>query len=127
MDQKVSEEEEEWGKCLVAEARIIDVMISINRKWLDQRSIIYLADHMEKQEIDVVGIKQEVFAVVSSDDMVPTIQKIKEEDLEQVVSETTNANKNLYKESIDEDVFKVEVHGQSLKISRSTNDSEQIL
>ena len=32
MDQKVSEEEEEWGKCLVAEARIIDVMISINRK-----------------------------------------------------------------------------------------------
>ena len=82
---------------------------------------------MEKQEIDVVGIKQEVFAVVSSDDMVPTIQKIKEEDLEQVVSETANANKNLYKESIDEDLFKVEVHGQSLKISRSTNDSEQIL
>ena len=82
---------------------------------------------MEKPEIDVVGIKQEVFAVVSSDDMVPAIQKIKQEDLEQVVSETTYANKNLYKESIDEDVFKVEVHGQSLKISRSTNDSEQIL
>ena len=41
MDQKVSEEEEEWGKCLVAEARTIDVMISINLKRLDQRSIIY--------------------------------------------------------------------------------------
>ena len=82
---------------------------------------------MEKPEIDVVGIKQEVFAVVSSDDMVPAIQKIKQEDLEQVVSETANANKNLYKESIDKDVLKVEVHGQSLKISRSTNDSEQIL
>ena len=41
---------------------------------------------MEKQEIDIVGIKQEVFAVVSSDDMVPTIQKIKEEDLEHAIS-----------------------------------------
>ena len=91
------------GKCLAIEARAIDVMIN------------------------VVGIKQEVFAVVSSDDMVPAIQKIKQEDLEQVVSETTYANKNLYKESIDEDVLKVELHGQSLKISRSTNDSEQIL
>ena len=54
-------------------------------------------------------------------------KKINEEDLKQVVSETTYANKNLYKESIDEDVLKVEVHGQSLKISRSTNDSEKIL
>ena len=82
---------------------------------------------MEKPEIDVVGIKQEVFAVVFNDDMVPAIQKINEEHLKQVVSETTYANKNLYKESIDEDVLKVELHGQSLKISRSTNDSEQIL
>ena len=44
--------------------------------------------------------------------MVVSIEEIKEEDLEQVVSETTYANKNLYKESIDEDVFKVEGHGR---------------
>ena len=86
-----------------------------------------MVNHMEKQEIDVVGIKHENFAHIPTGDMGTAIEEIKEEDLEQVVSETTNANKNLYKESIDEDVLKVEVHGQSLKISRSTNDSEQIL
>ncbi|KAH0751748.1 hypothetical protein KY285_004896 [Solanum tuberosum] len=30
MDQKVPEEEEKWEQCLVAEARAIDIMISIN-------------------------------------------------------------------------------------------------
>ncbi|KAH0644181.1 hypothetical protein KY284_032065 [Solanum tuberosum] len=37
MAQKVAEEEEEWGNCLVAEARAIDAMISINldRDWIE--------------------------------------------------------------------------------------------
>lgn len=37
MTQKVTEEEEEWEKYLVAEARAINVMISINleKDWIE--------------------------------------------------------------------------------------------
>ncbi|KAH0754089.1 hypothetical protein KY290_024359 [Solanum tuberosum] len=52
IDQKVVEEEEEWGKCLVDEARAIDVMISIDleRDWIKDPEY-NIANHMEKQEL----------------------------------------------------------------------------
>ncbi|KAH0668946.1 hypothetical protein KY289_023439 [Solanum tuberosum] len=111
MDKKVAEEEEEWGKCLVAETRAIDVMISINleRDWIEDLEY-NIANH------DVpIG------------DMVAAIEEIKEENLEQATSETICASGDLYKESIERDVLKVKVFGQSSVISRSINDSEQIL
>ncbi|KAH0752217.1 hypothetical protein KY285_005365 [Solanum tuberosum] len=57
MAQKIVEEEEEWGKCLVAEARAIYAMISINleKDWI--KDLEYnIADHVEEQETDVVGL-----------------------------------------------------------------------
>uniref|UniRef100_M1DUK0 Uncharacterized protein n=1 Tax=Solanum tuberosum TaxID=4113 RepID=M1DUK0_SOLTU len=72
-------------------------------------------------------MKKEIFEDVPSGDRVADIEEIKEEDLEQAVSETTCANDDLYKESIDEDVLEAKVYGQSSAISRSTNDSEQIM
>ncbi|KAH0754091.1 hypothetical protein KY290_024361 [Solanum tuberosum] len=89
MDQKVAEEEEEWGKCLVAETRAIDD--------------------------------------VPTGDMVAAIEEIREENLEHAISETICASGDLYKESIERDVLKVKVYDQSSVISRSINDSEQIL
>ena len=49
MAQKVAKEEEEWEKCLVAEARAIDTMISINleRDWIENLEY-NIVDHMEK-------------------------------------------------------------------------------
>ncbi|KAH0674426.1 hypothetical protein KY284_025513 [Solanum tuberosum] len=107
----VAEEEEEWGKCLVAETRAIDVMISINleREWIEDLEY-NIANH------DVpIG------------DMVAAIEEIKEENLEHAISETTCASGDLYKESIERDVLEVKVSDQSSVISKSINDSEQIL
>ncbi|KAH0652604.1 hypothetical protein KY289_030282 [Solanum tuberosum] len=128
MAQKVAEEEEEWGKCLVAEAQAIDVMISINHEkdWIDDLEC-NIVDHMEKQETDVVGMKQDIFEDIPSGDRVAAIEEIKEEDLEQAISETICASGDLYKESIEGDVLEAEVYGQSSIISRSANDSEKIL
>ena len=59
MTQKVAEED--WKKILVAEAQAIDVMISIDieRYWIEDLEY-NIADHLEKQETDVVDIKQEI-------------------------------------------------------------------
>ena len=119
MAQNVAKEEE-WGKCLVAEARAIDFMISINlkRDWI--KDLEYnIADHLEKQDIDVVDIKQEIFEDVSNGDRVAAIEETKEEDLGQAVSETTYVNGDLYKESMEENILKAEVYDQSSVISRS--------
>ena len=59
--------------------------------------------------------------------MVATIEEIKEENLQQVVCETTRVNGDHYKERMEEDKLKAEIYGQSSAISRSTNDSKQIL
>ena len=59
MAQKFAEEEEEWGKYLVAEDRAIDVMISINLKRDCIKDLEYnIVDHLDKQDIDVVDIMQ---------------------------------------------------------------------
>uniref|UniRef100_M1DGE3 Nitrate transporter n=1 Tax=Solanum tuberosum TaxID=4113 RepID=M1DGE3_SOLTU len=60
-------------------------------------------------------------------DMVAAIEEIKEENLEHAISETTCASGDLYKESIERDVLEVKVYDQSSVISRSINDSEQIM
>ncbi|KAH0680455.1 hypothetical protein KY284_021540 [Solanum tuberosum] len=131
MDKKVVEEEkedEEWGNCLVAEARAIDAMISINTEkgWIED--IEYnIADHMEKQEIDVVSMKQEIFEDILIGNRVVAIDEIKEEDLEPKISETICVSGDLYRESIEGDVLETKVSGQSSTISRSTNYSKQIL
>ncbi|KAH0641105.1 hypothetical protein KY285_037691 [Solanum tuberosum] len=125
MAQKVAEEEDEWGKCLVADvieewARAIDVMVSINleRDWLEG-SNYNAVDHVEKQETDVIDMKQETLEDVPSGDRVAAIEEIKEEDLKQAVFETTCANDDLYEESIEEDVLEAELYGQSSAISSS--------
>uniref|UniRef100_M1BGY3 Uncharacterized protein n=1 Tax=Solanum tuberosum TaxID=4113 RepID=M1BGY3_SOLTU len=120
MAQKVAEEEE-WGKCLVAEGRAIDVMISINleRGWIEDLEY-NIADQVENQETDVVGMKQEIFEYVPSGDMVAAIEEIKEEDPEQAISESGD------EKSLRENVLKVEVSGQSSTISRSITSLDQI-
>ncbi|KAH0714401.1 hypothetical protein KY284_007306 [Solanum tuberosum] len=97
-----------------AEARAIDAKISINLEgdWIEDLEY-NIADHLEKQEVDVDGTKQEIFEDVLSGDRVATIEEIKEEDLEQ--------------ESIEGDVLEAAVYGQSSAISRAINDPEQIL
>jgi len=128
MAQNVAEEVEEWKKSLAAEARTTDSMVSINleKDWMED--LEYNAvDHVEKQETDVVGMKQEIFEDALNGDMVAAIEVIKEDDPEKEISETTCASGDLYKESIGGDVLEAEVSCQSFETSRSTNDSEQIL
>ncbi|WMV51619.1 hypothetical protein MTR67_045004 [Solanum verrucosum] len=77
MAQKVAEEEEEWGKCLVAEARAIYAMISINleKDWIEDLEY-NVADHVEEKETDVVGMKQEIFEDVLSGDRLSTPESV---------------------------------------------------
>ncbi|KAH0686113.1 hypothetical protein KY289_016867 [Solanum tuberosum] len=79
MDQKVAagEEEEEWEKFLVAEARTIDAMISINleRDWIED-SKYNTVDHVEEQDNNVISMKQETSEDVYSGDMVVVIEEI---------------------------------------------------
>uniref|UniRef100_M1C9B9 CCHC-type domain-containing protein n=1 Tax=Solanum tuberosum TaxID=4113 RepID=M1C9B9_SOLTU len=126
MAQKVVEEEEEWGNCLVAEARAIDAMISINTEkgWIED--IEYnIADHVEKQDTDVIDMKQQTLEDVHTGDMVASIVEIKELDSEQAVP--IYADGDLYGESIEEDVWEVEVSDQSSAILRPVIGLDQIL
>ncbi|KAH0722848.1 hypothetical protein KY290_005507 [Solanum tuberosum] len=98
MAQKIVEEEEEWGKCLVAEARAIYAMISINleKDWI--KDLEYnIADHVEEQETDVV------------------------------VSETLYVSGDLHREIINEGLLEAEVSSQSFAISRLITSLEKIL
>jgi len=128
MAQKIVEEEEEWGKCLVAEARAIYAMISINleKDWIEDLEY-NIADHVEKQETDVVGMKQEFFENVLSGDRVATIEEIKEVDYEQAVSETIYVSGDLHREIINEGLLEAEVSSQSFAISRLITSLEKIL
>ncbi|KAH0730992.1 hypothetical protein KY289_002180 [Solanum tuberosum] len=128
MVQKVAEKEEEWGKCLVSKARAIDAMISINveNNWIEDLEY-NIGNHAKKKETDVVGMKQEIFEDIPSGDRVAAIEEIKEEDFEQAISETICVSGDLYKESIEGDMLEAKIYGQSSAISRSTNDSGQIL
>ncbi|KAH0722849.1 hypothetical protein KY290_005508 [Solanum tuberosum] len=128
MTQKVAEEEEEWGKCLVAEARAIYAMISINleKDWIEDLEY-NIADHVEKQETDVVGMKQEFFENVLSGDRVATIEEIKEVDYEQAVSETIYVSGDLHREIINKGLLEAEVSSQSFAISRLITSLEKIL
>lgn len=86
-DEKVVEEEEEREQCLLDQALAIHAMISINLEgdWIDYLEY-NIVDHIEKQEINVVNMKQQIFEDVLSGDKVDTIEGIKEEDLEHAIS-----------------------------------------
>ena len=62
--KKLPKKEEEWGKCSIAEARATDTMIFINfeRDWIDDLEY-NLADHLEKQETNIVDINQKKFGM----------------------------------------------------------------
>ena len=87
------------GKCLAIEARAIDVMIN------------------------VVGIKQEIFADNPSGDMEASIEEMKEEGPKHAISEATCASGDFYSESIDGEVLEAEVFGQPSAISRPTQSN----
>uniref|UniRef100_M1DKP0 Uncharacterized protein n=1 Tax=Solanum tuberosum TaxID=4113 RepID=M1DKP0_SOLTU len=113
---------------LVAEARAIYAMISINleKDWI--KDLEYnIADHVEKQETDVVGMKQEFFENVLSGDRVATIEEIKEVDYEQAVSETIYVSGDLHREIINKGLLEAEVSSQSFAISRLITSLEKIL
>ena len=58
-------------------------MISINLERDQIEDLEYnIANHLEKQETNVVDIKHDIFQDVPSGDMVASIKEIKEEDLE---------------------------------------------
>uniref|UniRef100_M1DLH3 Uncharacterized protein n=1 Tax=Solanum tuberosum TaxID=4113 RepID=M1DLH3_SOLTU len=55
-------EKEDWVKCFLAEARAIDARVSINleKDWIED-SEYNVVDHVEKQDIDFIDMKQEPF------------------------------------------------------------------
>ncbi|KAH0642614.1 hypothetical protein KY290_034204 [Solanum tuberosum] len=90
MAQKVAKEKEDWKNCLVAEARTIDVMVSINlEEDLIEDSEYNAVDHVEKKNVDVISMKQETIKDVHTGDMVASIEQIKEINSEQAVSDRT--------------------------------------
>ena len=91
------------GKCLAIEPRAIDAMIN------------------------VVGIKQEIFADNPSGDMEASIEEIKEEGPEHAISETTCASGDLYSDRVYGEVLEAEVFGQPSSISRPMNDSKKFV
>ncbi|XP_015164455.1 uncharacterized protein [Solanum tuberosum] len=105
MAQKVTEEEEKWGMCLVAEAPAIDAMVSLNleRDWIED-SEYNAVDHVEKQDTDVIEMKQETLEDVHIGDMIASIEEIKEINYERAVPGAIYADGDLYGESIEKDV-----------------------
>ncbi|TMW99638.1 hypothetical protein EJD97_002246 [Solanum chilense] len=77
--------------------------------------------------INVVGIKQEIFADNPSGDMETSIEEIKEEGPEHAISETTCASSVLYSESVYGEVLEAEVFGQPSSISRPMNYSKKFV
>ncbi|KAH0645412.1 hypothetical protein KY284_033296 [Solanum tuberosum] len=127
MSQKVAKEKEDWENCLVAEARAIDVMVSINvEEDLIEDSEYNAIDQVEKKNIDVISMKQETIKDVHTGDMVASIEQIKKINSEQAVSKAIYIDGNLYGESIEEDVWEVEFSKQSSAISRSVFGFDQI-
>ncbi|KAH0708309.1 hypothetical protein KY284_009736 [Solanum tuberosum] len=73
---------------------------------------------MEKQDTDVIDMKQQTLEDVHTGDMVASIEEIKELDSEQAVPGAIYADGDLYGESIEENVWEVEVSDQSSAILR---------
>uniref|UniRef100_M1A3Y4 Formin 14 n=1 Tax=Solanum tuberosum TaxID=4113 RepID=M1A3Y4_SOLTU len=80
------------------------VSINLEKDWIED-SEYNVVDHVEKQETNVVGMKQEIVEDAPNGDMVAAIEVIKEEDPKKEISDTTCASGDLYKESIDGDVL----------------------
>ncbi|XP_059318720.1 uncharacterized protein LOC132069373 [Lycium ferocissimum] len=142
--EKAAEEEEDAGRCFVAEAGVVDALASFNfeRDWImDSRdNTVY---HVEKEGIGVINKKQEDSKDVQTSDVVAATEEIKEADpetsnksldIEDVevepeheVSETTYGNGDHSGESIEGVVVEVEVSGQLSAVSESITSSVQIL
>ena len=75
-----------------------------------------VVDYMEKQENDVIDIKQLNLEDVHTGDTVAFIEEIREIDSKQM-SRAMYVDGDLYEESIEEDVWKVKVFDKSLLIS----------
>uniref|UniRef100_M1DYH8 Uncharacterized protein n=1 Tax=Solanum tuberosum TaxID=4113 RepID=M1DYH8_SOLTU len=129
MAQKIAEEEEEdWENYLVVEGRAIDTMVSINlEEDLIEDSEYNAVDHVEKQNTNVISMKQETIKNIHTSDMVASIKEIKEINFEQAVPGIIYVDSDLYGESIEEDAWEVEVFDQSPAISRSVIGLDQIL
>uniref|UniRef100_M1C4N4 Uncharacterized protein n=1 Tax=Solanum tuberosum TaxID=4113 RepID=M1C4N4_SOLTU len=103
-------------------------MVSINlEEDLIEDSKYNAVDHVEKQDNDAIDIKQETLEDVLIGDMVASIEEIKEVNSEQVVPGAIYVDGDLYGESIEKDVWEVEVSDQSSAISRSVIGLDQIL
>ncbi|KAH0705080.1 hypothetical protein KY289_010156 [Solanum tuberosum] len=102
------------------------VSINLERDWIED-SEYNVVDHMEKQDTDVIDMKQQTLEDVHTGDMVAFIAEIKELDSEQALSGAIYANGDLYGESIEEDVWEVEVSDQSSTILRPVIGLDQIL
>lgn len=98
-------------------ALAIVVMVFINlEENLIEDSEYNVVDYMEKQENDVIDIKQLNLEDVHTGDTVAFIEEIREIDSKQM-SRAMYVDGDLYKESIEEDVWKVKVFDKSLLIS----------
>ncbi|XP_059294724.1 uncharacterized protein LOC132047737 [Lycium ferocissimum] len=137
-------EEEDWGRCFVAETRVVDALASLNfeRGWIVD-SGYNTVHHVEKEDTGVINKKQENFENVQTGDVVAVTEEINEAnpeagnksldvrdvevEPEQAVSETIYGNSDHSGESIEGVVVEVEVSGQSSDISESITSSDQIL
>lgn len=98
-------------------ALAIVVMVFINlEENLIEDSEYNVVDYMEKQENDVIDIKQLNLEDVHTGDTVAFIEEIREIDSKQM-SRAMYVDGDLYEESIEEDVWKVKVFDKSLLIS----------
>ncbi|MCE3050890.1 hypothetical protein HAX54_048357 [Datura stramonium] len=143
--EKVAEEEEDWGNCLVAETRAVNVMTSINyeRDWIMNSRSDNTVHHVKKEVNLVINKKQEHYDNVQTDDVVPAVKEIKETnfetdnisldmddvelELEETMSETIYANGDHFEGNIKGDVEEVEVSGQSSSILKIIIGLEKIL
>lgn len=79
---------EDWGRCFLAEAGEIDVMVCSNFELNQIEDAVYNAvDHVEKHDTHVIHMKQETFKDIHTDDMIASIKDIKEVESEQAMSE----------------------------------------
>ncbi|KAF3639154.1 hypothetical protein FXO37_24073 [Capsicum annuum] len=136
--ENIFEEKEDWGRCLVAESRVIHALAFINleRDWIRYNTI-----HHEEKKVNDKNPKN--FEDFQIGDMVSSIKEIKEADSEknnksldmedievdseQTLSEPLNDSNDFYGENTKRDVVVVEVSDQSSIVLRSITISEQIL
>ena len=110
----------------IVEARATMVSINLERDWIEDPGY-NAVDHVEKQDTDVIDMKQETLEDVYTGDMVASIEEIKEVNSEQLMPGAMYTNGDLYGENIDKDIWEVDVFDKSLAISSPFIDSDQIL